>query len=144
MSFSESMDSQEVRSVMTRMKDEVSKEDVCLKPSFDLKYLFTVNSEVDDPKTKVSHTSSSLPKVSYSLTITSRNIRMVNMGAAPHLPAIKTASPTPVKQSRGQKEAPGVLYREPRNRLKNIIQSITSHSVSAPVSPQRLFQGTIP
>jgi len=58
MSFSESMYSQEVRSVMTKMKDEVSNTGVRLKPSFDLKYLFTANSDFDDPKTKVSHSPS--------------------------------------------------------------------------------------
>ena len=53
MSLSESMDTPVVRSVMTKMKDGLSKEGVCLKPVFDLKYMFTVDSEVDDPKTKV-------------------------------------------------------------------------------------------
>jgi hypothetical protein len=54
MSLSDPMDSREVRSVMTEMENGLSKEGVCLKPKFDLKYMFTVDSEVDDPRTKVS------------------------------------------------------------------------------------------
>jgi len=47
------MDTPAVRSVMTRMENELSREGMCLKPGFDLKYMFTVDSKVDDPKTKV-------------------------------------------------------------------------------------------
>jgi len=36
------------------MENELSKEGICLKSKFDLKYMFTVNSEVDEQKMKVS------------------------------------------------------------------------------------------
>jgi len=52
MSLSESMDTPAVRGVMTKMRDGLS--NVCLEPRFDLKYMFTVNSKVDNAKTKVS------------------------------------------------------------------------------------------
>jgi hypothetical protein len=54
MSLSDTMDTQAVRSVMTEMENGLSKEGVCLEPKFDLKYMFTVDSKVDNPKTKVS------------------------------------------------------------------------------------------
>ena len=46
------MDTPAVRGVMTKMRDGLS--NVCLEPRFDLKYMFTVNSKVDNAKTKVS------------------------------------------------------------------------------------------
>jgi hypothetical protein len=48
------MDTREVQSVMTEMENGLSKEGVCLKPKFDLKYMFTVDSKIDDPRTKAS------------------------------------------------------------------------------------------
>ena len=47
------MNTPAVRSVMTRMENELSTKGVCLKPRFDLKYMFTVDSGIDDPETKV-------------------------------------------------------------------------------------------
>jgi hypothetical protein len=55
MSLSDTMDTREVRSVMTEMENGLSKEGVCLQPKFDLKYMFTVHSKVDNPETKVSY-----------------------------------------------------------------------------------------
>ena len=54
MSLSDPMDTQAVQTVMTEMENGLSKEGVCLKPKFDLKYMFTVDSELDDTRTKAS------------------------------------------------------------------------------------------
>jgi hypothetical protein len=54
MSLSDTMDTHAVRSIMTEMENGLSKQGVCLQPKFDLKYMFTVDSKIDDPRTKVS------------------------------------------------------------------------------------------
>jgi hypothetical protein len=54
MSLAKSMNTRKVRRVMTKMEDGLSKASLCSRPGFDLEYMFTVDSQIDDPETKVS------------------------------------------------------------------------------------------
>jgi hypothetical protein len=51
---------------MTKMEDGLSKASLCSRPGFDLEYMFTVNSQVEDPGTKVSRSYESERIVDFS------------------------------------------------------------------------------